>query len=65
MLRFVFISVYTGTTWLGLRFVRTLMILKVTEVLVFVRIVESSSAIKLGQLCSKGITMVSLLRGIK
>ena len=53
------LAVYSNTTWLGLRFVRGLIVLKITEVLVFIRIVESSSAIKLGQLLSKGVTMVS------
>ena len=53
-----FISVYSSTTWLGLRFFRALILLKVTDVLVFVRIIESSSAIKLGNLCSKGAVMV-------
>ena len=55
---FFFIAVYSSTTWLGLRFFRALILLKVTDVLVFVRIVESSSAIKLGNLCSKGAVMV-------
>ena len=53
-----FIAVYSSTTWLGLRFFRALILLKVTDVLVFVRIIESSSAIKLGNLCSKGAVMV-------
>ena len=53
-----FITVYSSTTWLGLRFFRALILLKVTDVLVFVRIIESSSAIKLGNLCSKGAVMV-------
>jgi len=58
------LSVYSNTTWLGLRFFRCIIVLKVTDVLVFVRIVESSSAIKLGNLCSKGVMMVLVSAGM-
>ncbi|XP_076799538.1 calcium-activated potassium channel subunit alpha-1-like isoform X3 [Clavelina lepadiformis] len=48
----VFVSVYQGRTWLGLRFLRALRLLQFSEILQFVNILKTSNSIKLVNLIS-------------
>ena len=48
----VFVSVYLNRTWLGLRFLRALRLLQCSEILQFVKILKTSTSIKLVNLCS-------------
>ena len=48
----VFMSVYLNRTWLGLRFLRALRILQFSEIMQFVKILKTSTSIKLVNLVS-------------
>ena len=56
---FTFLVVYLDRTWHGLRFLRSLIILNLADVLVYIRIVDTSSAIRLTKLVSIFVTVVS------
>ncbi len=62
---FLFISVYLDRAWLGLRFLRACVILNLPDVLVYIRVINSSSAIRLAQLTSIFFTVVIKLILIK
>ena len=52
-------AVYLNHYWHGLRFLRALIILNISDVLVYLRLINTSSSIRLTQLVSIFITMVS------
>ena len=49
---------YIGRSWLGLRFLRSLIILNLPDVLVYVRVINASSSIRLCHLISVFLTVV-------
>ncbi|XP_076855986.1 calcium-activated potassium channel subunit alpha-1-like isoform X2 [Brachyhypopomus gauderio] len=48
----VFVSVYLNRSWLGLRFLRALRLIQISEILQFLNILQTSNSIKLVNLCS-------------
>ena len=54
----LFMSLWIGRTWLGLRFFRFLIIFSLPDVLVYVRVLTNSSSIRLSQV---PICVISLL----
>ena len=54
-----FISVYMGRTWHGLRFLRALIIVNLSDVLVYIRVINTSSSIRLTKLGSIFVSVVS------
>lgn len=53
----VFVSVYLNRTWLGLRFLRALRLLQFSEILQFVKILKTSTSIKLVNISSTFLSM--------
>uniref|UniRef100_A0A4W4HM64 BK channel n=1 Tax=Electrophorus electricus TaxID=8005 RepID=A0A4W4HM64_ELEEL len=48
----VFLSMYLNRSWLGLRFLRALRLIQISEILQFLNILQTSDSIKLVNLCS-------------
>ncbi|XP_076855991.1 calcium-activated potassium channel subunit alpha-1-like [Brachyhypopomus gauderio] len=48
----VFVSAYLNRSWLGLRFLKALRLIKMSEILQFLNIIHTSNSIKLVNLCS-------------
>ncbi|XP_076855996.1 calcium-activated potassium channel subunit alpha-1-like isoform X2 [Brachyhypopomus gauderio] len=48
----VFVSMYLNRSWLGLRFLRALRLIQMSEILQFLNILQTSDSIKLVNLCS-------------
>ena len=55
----VIVSVYFDRAWLGLRFLRALILLNLPDVLVYVRLINTSSAIRLCRLSAIFLSVVS------
>eukprot|EP00095_Tigriopus_kingsejongensis_P012668 maker-scaffold22_size673200-snap-gene-1.19 protein:Tk12668 transcript:maker-scaffold22_size673200-snap-gene-1.19-mRNA-1 annotation:"calcium-activated potassium channel" len=60
----VFLSVYYDRAWLGLRFLRALILMNLPDVLVYLRIINASSAIRLAKLSSIFIASVLACAGL-
>ena len=54
----LFLSIWLGRTWLGLRFFRFLMFYNLTNVLTFTHILSNSSSIRLSQLLSMIVAFI-------
>ena len=54
----LFLSIWLGRTWLGLRFFRFLMFYNLTNVLTFTHILTNSSSIRLSQLLSMIVSFI-------
>jgi hypothetical protein len=52
--------VYLNRAWLGLRFLRALIFLSLPDILVYIRVINTSTSIRLAQLLCKFIAVVSV-----
>ncbi|XP_072050518.1 calcium-activated potassium channel subunit alpha-1-like [Amphiura filiformis] len=53
----IFVSIYLGRTWLGLRFLRALRLIQLSEILQFLSILKTSNSIKLVNLLTVFLSM--------
>ncbi|XP_059098255.1 calcium-activated potassium channel slowpoke-like isoform X2 [Tigriopus californicus] len=60
----VYLSVYYDRAWLGLRFLRALIFMNLPDVLVYVRVINLSSEIRLTKLCSIFLASVMACAGL-
>jgi hypothetical protein len=59
LVMYICFAVYLGRYWHGLRFLRALIILNTSDVLVYLRLINTSSSIRLTQLVTIFLTVVS------
>ncbi|XP_033101025.1 calcium-activated potassium channel subunit alpha-1-like isoform X19 [Anneissia japonica] len=60
----IFVSIYLGRTWIGLRFLRALRLMQLSEVLQFLRVLKTSNAIKVTNMLTVFLTVMLTAAGV-
>ncbi|XP_071951969.1 calcium-activated potassium channel subunit alpha-1-like isoform X3 [Antedon mediterranea] len=60
----IFVSIVLGRTWIGLRFLRALRLMQLSEVLQFLRVLKTSNAIKVTNMLTVFLTVMLTAAGV-